>query len=211
MHRSKVGAIVIVNLLLCTVALAASGEEIFEAGDHCVAYRTIKDMFFGVDVEVVGRSCEVTASLLTAEGESEPRIVVTVPAKSLKSGNILRNGAVADLLGGEVQPDLLFTSSPVDAESLRDVLDRGAFVLSGVLTLGGKDYPIDFPLELVEQEGRHYVKGRLETTFQAFELEVPTIALGLIARPHEELELVVHLELERVAGLEAWAGSVGLR
>jgi hypothetical protein len=33
----------------------------------------------------------------------------------------------------------------------------------------------------------------------------------LIARPHESLELVVHLELERVDGLADWAQEQGLR
>jgi hypothetical protein len=53
--------------------------------------------------------------------------------------------------------------------------------------------------------------GRLATTFAAFEVEVPTVAGGLIARPHEALELVVHLDLARVEGLEAWAREQGLR
>ncbi len=210
MHRFNLGATVIVALLLCTVALAGSDEEIFDVDDHCVAYRTIKDMLFGFDAEVIGRSCEVTASLVTGEEEAEPRIVVTVPAKSLKSGNFLRNRAVADLLGAKVQPNLVFTSSPIDVESLRGDVDRGRFVLSGMLALGGREYPVDFPLELVGHGGRHYVKGRLKTTFEAFEVKVPTVAFGLVARPHEELELVVQLELERVAGLQAWAASVGL-
>jgi polyisoprenoid-binding protein YceI len=210
MHRYNLGAVVIAALLLGTVALAAPDEEVFDADDHCVAYRTIKDMFFSVDTEIVGRSCEVTASLATGEDGAEPRIIVTVPAKSFKSGNVMRNSAVADLLGAKTQPDLLFTSSAIDVDSLRGDVDRGRFVVSGVLTLGGRDYPMDFPLELVEHGGRHYVQGSLETTFEAFEVEVPTIAFGLVARPHEGLELLVHLELERVAGLEAWAASEGL-
>ena len=44
----------------------------------------------------------------------------------------------------------------------------GRFVLPGTLTLGGRSYRVDFPLELVAREGRHYVKGRLATTFEAF-------------------------------------------
>jgi hypothetical protein len=211
MHRYTLTAAVIVAALLGPLALAASDEQVFGAKDHCVAYRTTKDMFFGMDVEVIGRSCDVTASLMKTAAGSEPRIVVTVPAKSFKSGNIMRNRTVSDLLGAKVQPDLLFTSSPLDAESLRADVDRGHFVLSGTLTLGGRDYPIDFPLELVEQAGGRYVKGHLETTVEAFEGEVPTVAFGLIASPHEELELIVHLDLERVNGLEAWAASLGLK
>ena len=197
-------------LLLCSVALAASEEEIFTPDDHCVAYRTIKDMFFGLDTEVIGRSCEVSASLVSREGEADPRILVSVPVKSLKSGNFMRDRAVADLLGADVQPDLLFTSQPIDVGSLRRDVANRRFVMSGTLTLGGRDYPLQFPLELVEHGGRHYVTGRLATSFATFDVDVPTIAFGLVARPHEKLELVTHLELERVAGLESWARGVGL-
>ena len=123
----------------------------------------------------------------------------------------MRNRAVADLLGAKTQPNLRFTSSPIDVEALRADIARGSFRLPGILSLGGKDFPIDFPLEIVEHEGRHYVKGRLATTFEAFEVEVPTVAGGLIARPHEALELIVYLDLERVEGLEAWAREQGLR
>jgi polyisoprenoid-binding protein YceI len=205
---ARLGAFALV--FLATTATADRDEAIFEPGDHCVAYRTVKDIFFAVDAEIIGRSCQVSASLVTAGSGSGPRIVVTVPVKSLKSGNFLRNRAVADLLGAETQPDLRFTSNPIEADALRGDIAHGSFRLSGTLTLGGKDFPLEFPLEIFEHEGRHYVKGRLPSTFEAFEVEVPTIAGGLIARPHEELEIVVHLELERVGGLEEWAAQKGL-
>jgi hypothetical protein len=203
--------ILVLLIVIGGSAEAEDREEIFEPGDHCVAYRTVKDILFSIDVEVIGRSCEVTASLLPAAEGAGPQVVVEVPAKSLKSGNVMRNRAVADLLGAKTQPNLRFASSPIDVETLRADIARGSFRLPGILTLGGKDFPIDFPLEIVEHEGRHYVKGRLSTTFEAFEVEVPTVAGGLIARPHEALELIVQLELERVEGLESWAREQGLR
>jgi hypothetical protein len=175
-------------------AAADAGDAIFEAGDHCVAYRTIKGMFFGFDAEVVGRSCEVSASLVASEDGGGPRVVVSVPVKSLKSGNILRNKTVADLLGAQVQPELRFTSGPIDVGAL-----------PGTLSLGGRAYPIDFPLAIVATGEQRAVVGRLATRFEAFEVEVPTVAGGLIARPHDELELVVHLDVARVEGLEEWA------
>ena len=205
--------IAILNILTVLVAASAAAEDekdIFDPGDHCVAYRTTKDILFAVDAEIIGRSCEVNAWLAASESGGAPRVVVEVPVKSLKSGNILRNRAVADLLGAKIQPDLRFTSSPIDVETIQADVARGQLLVAGILTIGGKDFPLDFPLQLLEHEGRHYVQGRLATTFAAFEVEVPTIALGLIARPHEALELIVHLELERVAGLEAWAREQGL-
>ena len=196
-------------LLLAATVAAEEGEEVFEPGDHCVAYRTIKGMWFGSEVEVVGRSCEVSAKLVATE-DAGSHVVVSVPIESLRSGNILRNGSVADLLGVKVQPDLRFTSDPIDVAALRDDIARGSFVLPGTLHLGEKPYPVDFPLTIVEHDGRRIVEGRLETTFAAFDVEVPTVLGGLIAKPHEELELIVHLDVAQVDGLEDWAVAAGL-
>jgi hypothetical protein len=186
---------------------AAAAEAIFEAGDHCVAYRTVKDILFGLDAEIVGRSCEVSASLAAEPDGAGPRIVVAVPVKSLDSGNPLRDRKVADLLGAKLEPELRFVSDPLDAEALRADVADGHFVLPGTLRFAGREYAIAFPLELIEAGERRDITGHLATTFAAFEVEVPTVAGGLIARPHEELELVVRLDLERVQGLAAWAAA----
>jgi len=199
-------------LLLTSISVAAAEEtegsgEIFEPGDHCVAYRTIKDMWFGSQVEIVGRSCEVSAKLVSVDAGLQ--VVVSVPIKSLHSGNMLRNGSVADLLGVKLQPDLVFTSDPIDAAALRDEIasGSGSFVLPGSLRIGDEPYPVDFPLEVVEHAGGRSVKGRLETTVEAFRVEVPTVMGGFIAKPHEELELIVHLDVAKVDGLDAWANT----
>jgi len=210
MSRSGTALVTIVLLLLGEAASAEPVEEIFAAGDHCVAYRTIKDVFFGIDAEVIGRSCEVRAALVGSQEGAGPRVVVEVPVKSLRSGNVFRNRSVADLLGAKTQPDLRFTSKPLDVEALRADVESGSFVLPGTLSFGGRDFPLDFPLELVEEGGHRSVRGRLATTFEALDVEVPTVAGGLIARPHEDLELIVHLDVGRVDGLEDWARAAGL-
>jgi hypothetical protein len=156
----------------------------------------------------VGRSCEVSAKLVVVDAGSQ--VVVSVPIKSLRSGNMLRNGSVADLLGVKLQPDLRFISDPINADALRDDIARGNFVLPGTLSLGEKPYPVEFPLEIVETGAQRIVKGRLETTFEAFSVEVPTVMGGFIAKPHEELELIVHLDVAQVDGLDAWAVAAGL-
>jgi hypothetical protein len=197
-------------LLAAAAAGAGDDEEIFSPGDHCVAYRTTKDILFAVDAEIIGRNCEVTASLVASEGGAGPRIVVEVPIERFKSRNFLRDRAVADLLGAKTQPELRFTSKAIDVDALRADVASGSFLVSGVLTIGGKDFQVEFPVEISERGGRRHVVGRLPTTFAAFEVEVPTVAGGLIARPHEDLELVVHLDLARVEGLEDWAREQGL-
>jgi hypothetical protein len=209
--RHLIASITFFSLLAAVAAGADEVEEIFEPGDHCVAYRTVKDVFFAFDAEIIGRNCEVTAALVAANDATGPRIAVEVPIKSFTSRNFMRDRTVADLLGVKTQPDLRFSSNPIEVEKLRTDIAGGSFRLPGIVTLGGKDFPVEFPLEIFEHEDRHYVKGRLPTTFAAFDGAVPTVAGGLIARPHEALELIVHLDLERVEGLADWAQGQGLR
>jgi len=214
MERMRIRRPGAATLVLGWVALAwmappaaAAAEEIFEAGDHCVAYRTVKDIFFGFDAEIVGRSCEVSASVAVEPDGAGSRVVVAVPVKSLDSGNPLRDWKVADLLGAKLEPELRFVSDPLDATALRADVADGRFVLPGTLQFAGRQYAIDFPLELIEAGERRDIAGHLATTFAAFDVEVPTVAGGLVARPHEELELVVRLDLERVQGLAEWAAA----
>lgn len=200
----------VLALLAAGAAGADEEREIFGPGDHCVAYRTIKHVFFVFNAEVIGRNCEVSSRLDLSEEGGDPRIVVEVPIEGFDSRRTRRDRTVADLLGVDTQPELRFSSNPIDVEVLRPGIARGRFRLPGTLTLGGRDFPLEFPLEIVEREGGRYVKGRLATTFAAFDVVVPTVVGGLIARPKEALELVLHLDLERVSGLAEWAQEVGL-
>lgn len=197
-------------LLLGVSTAATADADLFDPADHCVAYRTVKDMWFFVDTRIVGKSCQVTASLVAASDGGDPRISVSLPIESLDSGNGFRDGAVADLLGAETQPDLRFTSAPLEAEALGTSVASGRFTLSGSLSFGGQEFPVEFPVELTESGGRHYATGILPTSFATFGIEVPTVAAGLIARPHEAVELGFQIELERVVGLEAWAEQQNL-
>ncbi len=188
-------------LVLVTPAEADEYEEIFEPDDHCVAYRSVKDMLFAKNVVVVGVGCEVSARLVTTEGSAWPHVIVEVPVKSLKSGNVMRNYSVSDILGSKNQPNLQFSTEPLDVERLRRDIGTTGFTIPGQLTIAGVGHRILFPVEVVEHEGRRYVRGRLSTSFAAFGLEAPRAAGGLIARVHEELDLLVHIDLTRVEGL----------
>jgi polyisoprenoid-binding protein YceI len=187
--------------LLAPPAVADEYEGIFDPDDHCVAYRAIKDMLFAKNVIVVGSSCKVTATLVSSDDAAGPRVVVEVPIKSLKSGNVLRNRSVSDILGAKIQPDLRFSSEPLDVEALRRNIGNASFVVKGQLSIAGVDHAISFPVEILEFEGRRYVRGRLATTFASFGMETPSAVGGLIARVHEDLDLLVHIDLTQVEGL----------
>ncbi len=192
--------------LLAQPAIADTYEGIFDSDDHCVAYRTTKDMLISKDVVVVGLSCEVTAMVDISNDADGPRVVVEVPIKSLKSGNILRNYSVSDILGADTQPNLRFTTAPIDVEAIRRALetvgdDTVHPVVDGQLTIAGVDHAVSSPVEVVERDGRRFVRGHLSTRFANFGMEPPTAAGGVLARVHEELDLLVQLDLAQIDGL----------
>ncbi len=199
-------AMFVLFALLALPAAADQFEGVFEPDDHCVAYHSIKDMLFARDVVVVGLSCKVTAAVVPSSDGAGPRVVVEVPVKSLKSGNFLRDSSVSGILGAKIQPELRFSSDPLDMEALRRDIESGSFVVNGQLTIAGVDYAISSPVEVVEFEGQRYVRGWFSTTFAAFGMEAPTAGGGLFAKVHEELGLMVQLDLSQVEGLAVSGG-----
>ena len=59
-------------------------EEIFQQGDHCLAYQTEETILMFIDSVVIGKTCEVSARV-DREGENT-RFVVNFPISSLDSG-----------------------------------------------------------------------------------------------------------------------------
>lgn len=189
--------------LLVFTASADEPEPIFSPGDHCVAYRTVKDMLFAKNVPIVGLSCEVKARIVSPDDPAGPRVAIEVPIKSFDSGNLLRNYSVSDILGAGSQPDLLFASDPLDVEALRENLagSGSGFEVRGQLTIAGVEHEVSSRVEISEFEGRRFVRGRFSTTFADLGMEAPRAGVGLIAEVHEELDLLAHIDLTRVEGL----------
>ncbi len=50
-------------LLLLNSPLAFPEEPVFAPEEHCLAYKTVKTMFFFVDVDVIGKSCDVKGEI----------------------------------------------------------------------------------------------------------------------------------------------------
>ena len=87
-------------------SLKAEDENIFSSGDHCLAYRTPKKMFFFTDVIVIGKSCQVNA--WSEMKGTKKRFIVTVPVESFDSDSSRRDGVVMEILEEEIHPDLRF-------------------------------------------------------------------------------------------------------
>ncbi|SVA62853.1 uncharacterized protein METZ01_LOCUS115707 [marine metagenome] len=174
-------------------------EEIFQQGEHCLAYKTEETILLFVDSDVVGKTCEISARL-ESEGENT-RYVVSFPIRSLDSGVDMRDEDVIEILSVESHPIIRFVSDFVTGEQVVEALIQGTTTLSGVLEVGGKPYKVLFPLKLSEHSGVWLVTGKLVTSFSEFGLELPAVLGGVVADTRDYLELLVHLRLDRVHGL----------
>ena len=174
-------------------------EEIFQQGDHCLAYQTEETILLVFDLVVVGKTCEISARL-ESEGENT-RYVVSFPIRSLDSGVDMRDKDVIEILSAESHPIIRFVSDFVTGEQVVEALIQGTTTLSGVLEVGGKPYKVLFPLKLSEHSGVWLVTGKLVTSFSEFGLELPAVLGGVVADTRDYLELLVHLRLDRVHGL----------
>ena len=174
-------------------------EEIFQQGEHCLAYKTEETILLFVDSDVVGKTCEISARL-ESEGENT-RYVVSFPIRSLDSGVDMRDEDVIEILSVESHPIIRFVSDFVTGEQVVEALIQGTTTLSGVLEVGGNPYKMLFPLKLSEHSGVWLVTGKLVTSFSEFGLELPAVLGGVVADTRDYLELLVHLRLDRVHGL----------
>jgi hypothetical protein len=174
-------------------------EEIFQQGEHCLAYKAEETILLFVDSDVVGKTCEISARL-ESEGENT-RYVVSFPIRSLDSGVDMRDEDVIEILSVESHPIIRFVSDFVTGEQVVEALVQGTTTLSGVLEVGGKPYKVLFPLKLSEHSGVLLVTGKLVTSFSEFGLELPAVLGGVVADTRDYLELLVHLRLDRVHGL----------
>ncbi len=174
-------------------------EEIFQQGEHCLAYKTEETILLFIDSDVVGKTCEISARL-ESEGENT-RYVVSFPIRSLGSGVDMRDEDVIEILSVESHPIIRFVSDFVTEEQVVEALIQGTTMLSGVLEIAGKSYKVLFPLKLSKQSGEWLVTGKLVTSFSEFGLELPAVLGGVVADYPDYLELLVHLRFEQVQGL----------
>ena len=174
-------------------------EEIFQQGDHCLAYQTEETILLVFDLVVVGKTCEISARV-KREGENT-RFVVSFPIRSLDSGIGMRAEDVNDILSVESQPDIRFVSDFLTWQQIRSALTQGTTKLAGVLEVAGKSHKVLFPLILSKQSGKWLVTGKLVTSFTDFGLELPALLWGVVADYPDYLELLVHLRFEQVQGL----------
>ena len=181
--------------------------EIFQQGDHCLAYQTEETILLFIDSVVVGKTCEISARL-KREGENT-RLDVSFPIRSLDSGVGMRDDDVMEILSVESHPDIRFVSDFLSEKQVDAALTQGKTNLTGILEVAGKSYKVQFPLKFSKQSGTWLVTGKLVTSFSEFGLKLPAVLGGVVADTRDYLELLVHLRFDAVQGLvELQAASV---
>ena len=174
-------------------------QQIFQQGDHCLAYKAKETILLFVDSDVIGKTCKISARLESEGGNT--RYVVTFPISSLNSGVDIRDEDVIEILSVESHPIIRFVSDFVTGEQVVEALIQGTTTISGVLEVDGKPYKVLFPLKLTENSGVWLVTGKLVTSLSKFGLELPEVLWGVVGKVLDHFELLVNLRLDRIHGL----------
>jgi hypothetical protein len=67
----------------------------------------------------------------------------------------------------------------------------------------GNTFPVKFTLNFTDQGGLFLIEGKLITSFSDLNIEVPTVDPGgLFADTRDYLELLVHLQSNKISGAE---------
>ena len=178
-------------------------KEIFVPQDHCVAYKTAKQMFLFVDTDVIGKSCEVESSLQRSEDQSKIQFQFQVDVTTFNTDDEERDEHVAEILGAPKHENIYFTSDWFTPQKLREVLQAEKITpLFGQLGINGNSYPIRFDLQITQQSGTQIIEAQWTGKFEDLNVIVPSAGGGLIFEASEDLQLLTHLHLNRIVNQE---------
>ncbi len=120
-------------------------------------------------------------------------VQLVVPAKTLDCGNGTMNGHMLEALKAKEHPEIAFRLVSYDLAS-GDGGEKGT--LNGVLTIGGTDQTIAFPVQLVDgTAGALRVTGKYELDMKDYAIKPPTLMLGTM-KVHEKVTVNFDLLLK---------------
>lgn len=184
------------------VGLTKTIGEIFEEGEHGLAYMTEKKMFLLANIHVTSKSNDIKSNVEFSDNRDKIRVDVSVPIDTLDSGNKDRDKSVSDILNGAENPDIRFTTDWIDAEALLGAVSSNLKV-PGELHVGGRSFQIEFPLHFDRRSDHVLISGKLTTSFTNLGMEPPSVGMGgMIATVMNFIEIVVHLRSDKIEGLD---------
>ena len=174
-------------LALPGVGVAQTGP--ISVGEGCAVYEATKRVAFVRTVEVVGRSCELTARLTWSE-QDHVEVEATLPIESIDSGEGRRDRYMTEVMSAERHPLLVFRTGPIPGTEAQRLLEGDTVALEGTLEVAGRPHPFRFLLSLEAGADGDRLKGIAQTRFTELGLEPPRVGLrGVIADADDDLTL----------------------
>jgi len=178
-------------IVLVLMSFRAKADDVKFADDKsCVAWKTRKTLFLFKHVEPVGMNCAVQSIVLNKG--SELRLRSVIPINKFDSGEPSRDKEVFNILGGDRQTEIIYTSGPVDEAAIKNMLAAPADML-GLIYVNSKAFPVHFLVSAKTVEGGVAFDGHCTTKFSDLEIPKIKVAGGLIASVDDYLELHFHL------------------
>ena len=196
--------IVMISLLfLLGSTTLLSAEQLFKNTDHCVAYRTTKKMFFLFTVKVVGKSCDFQAKLDWSKDGKDIRLLLVLHTDKFESGINKRDRHITEILGGNSNQDIRLDTGWIKADYVMESANDKPIKIPAVLGVGGRKFPIKVNVKVERNGFVTIASGVIKTLFSNLQVKVPPVGpAGIIAQPSDQLDLLLHLRLDKIQGID---------
>ena len=122
---------------------------------------------------------------------------------SLDSVNSFREENIPEILKVELTPNIRFILTWLSSTDMQKILEKKNVEVSRILEVAGNTFPIKFTLNFTDQGVFFLIEGKLITSFSDLRIEEPDAGpSGLLADTRDYLELLVHLQSDKISGAE---------
>jgi hypothetical protein len=172
-------------------------ENLFNANEHCVAWKTSKRMFLVSNSSPIGKNCGIETEALKIKSDFQLKGIV--PVGKFDSGEPSRDSEVVIMLGGEAHPNIIIESEPLSASKLNQILKEEQMV-KGFLTIKGNKNPISIKIKATQKDKEITYFGTMNTSFTALGVEPPSVGGGVVAKVRDELDLLFQFQKSKIKG-----------
>ena len=178
-------------LVLAMPVLGQATERWPSDGSDCVRWAAQKRMFFVREVKAFGMNCDIEIVVKKTADKPERIFKVLVPHKKFQSGEPERDAVVSELLGADAHPNVVFQSEPLDEASWAAFESKTLRRVSGQLLIRNIAYPVVLELTFQGQ----YVLGEMKSSMSHFEVTVPKVGGGAVAKVRDRLGLAFKVKV----------------
>jgi polyisoprenoid-binding protein YceI len=163
------------------------------SGDSELGYR-VDEVLFGVVTQGVGRTNEITGSLVI-EGTAIVAGEFEVEVASIRSDDSRRDGQFRGRIMNAAEfPTARFElTEPIQLGQLPEAGEQITATATGLLTLRGETRPVTFEVEAQHSDTRIGVLGQIQVVFADYQIANPSIS-GIAVEDEGLLEFVLVFE-----------------